>query len=329
VIASPASLSAPTVSVTQPTCSTPKGTITVTSPIGSGFTYSLNNGTYQSATVFCNLIAGSYSVTAKNSSGCVSTATVVVIASPASLSAPTVSVTQPTCLTPKGRITVTSPIGSGFSYSLNNGTYQSATVFSNLSVGSYNVTVKNSSGCVSSATVVVIASPASLSAPTVSVTQPSCSTPKGRITVTSPIGNGFTYRLNNGAYQSATVFSNLSAGCYSVTVKNSSGCVSNTLTVNINSSTSKSENLSTKENIFKVNCYPNPFYDSFNLNVETSNSDVLTVKVYDLLGKLLDDRTSKIMNIETIQIGENYPSGIYSITVSQGENVKFFKMVKH
>jgi hypothetical protein len=329
VIASPATLSAPTVSVTQPTCSTPKGRITVTSPIGSGFTYSLNNGTYQSATVFSNLSAGCYSVTVKNSSGCISTAKVVVIASPASLSAPTVSVTQPTCLTPKGRITVTSPIGSGFSYSLNNGTYQSATVFSNLSVGSYNVTVKNSSGCVSSAKVVVIASPASLSAPTVSVTQPSCSTPKGRITVTSPIGNGFTYSLNNGTYQSATVFSNLSAGRYSVTVKNSSGCVSNTLTVNINSSTSKSENLSTKENIFKVNCYPNPFYDSFNLNVETSNSDVLTVKVYDLLGKLLDDRTSKIMNIETIQIGENYPSGIYSITVSQGENVKFFKMVKH
>jgi hypothetical protein len=112
-------------------------------------------------------------------------------------------------------------------------------------------------------------------------------------------------------------------------VKNSAGCVSNPLTVNINSSTSKSENLSTKENFFKVNCYPNPFYDSFNLNVETSNSDVLTVKVYDLLGKLLDNRTSKIMNIETIQIGENYPIGIYSITVSQGENVKFFKMVKH
>ena len=56
---------------------------------------------------------------------------------------------------------------------------------------------------------------------------------------------------------------------------------------------------------------------------------MLTVKVYDLLGKLLDNKTSNIMNIETIQIGENYPNRIYSITVSQGENVKFFKMVKH
>ena len=189
--------------------------------------------------------------------------------------------------------------------------------------------MKNSSGCVSTGTAVVIASPASLSSPTVSVIQPTCSTPKGTITVTSPIGSGFTYSLNNGTYQSATCFSNLSAGCYSVTVKNSSGCVSNPLTVNIVTSTSKTENLSTNENFFKVSCYPNPFYDILNLNVETSSSDVLTVKVYDLLGKLLDYRTSKIMNIEIIQIGENYPSGIYSITVSQGENVKFFKMVKH
>ena len=65
------------------------------------------------------------------------------------------------------------------------------------------------------------------------------------------------------------------------------------------------------------------------MNVETSNSHMLTVKVYDLLGKLLDNKTSNIMNIETIQIGENYPNRIYSITVSQLENVKFFKMVNH
>jgi hypothetical protein len=112
-------------------------------------------------------------------------------------------------------------------------------------------------------------------------------------------------------------------------VKNGSGCISNPLTVNIVGSTSKSENLSTNENFFKVNCYPNPFYDSFNLNVESSNSDILTVKVYDLLGKLVYYRTSKTMNLEIIQIGENFPSGIYSITVSQGENSKFLKMVKH
>jgi hypothetical protein len=175
----------------------------------------------------------------------------------------------------------------------------------------------------------VIASPAAVSAPTVSVTQPTSSNPKGSITVTSPLGSGYTYSLNNGTYQSSTIFSNLFAGSYNITVKNSSGCVSNPLTVTIVRSASKLESLSINKNLFKVNCYPNPFYDIFNLNVETSSSDVLTVKVYDLLGKLLDNRTYKIMNIETIQIGDNYPSGIYSITVSQGENVKFFKMVKY
>ncbi|TRX01891.1 T9SS sorting signal type C domain-containing protein [Flavobacterium gawalongense] len=78
------STAAPTASVTlQPTCSTPTGTITITAPTAVGMTYSINGLTYTNTTgVFTSVAIGTYSVTAKNSSGCISPGTSVIIALP-------------------------------------------------------------------------------------------------------------------------------------------------------------------------------------------------------------------------------------------------------
>jgi hypothetical protein len=54
------------------------GTITVTAPIGSGFTYSITGTTFQGSTNFSNLAAGSYTVTAKNANSCVGTTSVTI-----------------------------------------------------------------------------------------------------------------------------------------------------------------------------------------------------------------------------------------------------------
>jgi len=53
------------------------GTITVTSPIGSGLTYS-TGGTFQASTNFFNLAAGNYTLTAKNADGCIGTVAVTI-----------------------------------------------------------------------------------------------------------------------------------------------------------------------------------------------------------------------------------------------------------
>jgi uncharacterized membrane protein len=49
------------------------GTITVTSPIGSGFMYSITGSAFQASTNFFNLAAGSYTVTVKNANNCTGT----------------------------------------------------------------------------------------------------------------------------------------------------------------------------------------------------------------------------------------------------------------
>jgi hypothetical protein len=53
------------------------GTITVTSPIGSGLTYSIG-GAFQGSVNFFNLAAGNYTVTAKNADGCSGTVAVTI-----------------------------------------------------------------------------------------------------------------------------------------------------------------------------------------------------------------------------------------------------------
>lgn len=54
------------------------GTITVTSPIGSGFTYSISGVPYQPSVNFFGLAAGNYTISVKNSNNCVGTKTVTI-----------------------------------------------------------------------------------------------------------------------------------------------------------------------------------------------------------------------------------------------------------
>ncbi|MFN8264743.1 MAG: gliding motility-associated C-terminal domain-containing protein [Chitinophagaceae bacterium] len=242
VNAQPPTPAAPTASVTaQPTCSVATGTITITAPTGAGFTYSINGSTYTNTTgVFTSVAAGNYNVTVKNSSGCISTATVVTVnAQPTTPAAPTATVTaQPTCSTPTGTITITAPLTAGNSFSIDGSTYTNTTgVFSGLTPGNYNVTVKNSSGCISTATVLTVnAAPAGPAAPTVTVTaQPTCTVATGTITITAPTGAGLTYSINGSTYTNTTgVFTSVASGSYNVTVKNSSGCISTATVVTVN-----------------------------------------------------------------------------------------------
>jgi hypothetical protein len=83
VTAAPA---APTVTSTSPGCSAATGSITITAPTGAGYTYSTNGTTYTNTTgAFTTMAAGTYSVTAKNSTGCVSAITSVTLSPPTNI----------------------------------------------------------------------------------------------------------------------------------------------------------------------------------------------------------------------------------------------------
>ena len=233
----------PNVTVTQTSCSNPTGTITInTTPADTGLTYSINGSSYQSGTIFKDLAAGTYPVTAKNGSGCPSPAdTVIIDSGKVTPSAPTLSLIQPTCTVATGTITVTAPVNSGsnsLAYSINGSTYQPATTFSAMEPGSYAITVKNlSGGCVSSSTQAIIQKqPTAPAAPVVAVIQPTCTTGSGTITI-SPSDTGLSYSINGTTYLPDTMFSNVTSGSYRVTAENVAGCVSSAATAVVNSFT--------------------------------------------------------------------------------------------
>ncbi|NUY80435.1 T9SS type A sorting domain-containing protein [Flavobacterium sp. MAH-1] len=79
---------------------------------------------------------------------------------------------------------------------------------------------------------------------------------------------------------------------------------------------------------FRAVVYPNPYTESFALDMDNSGQDKVQVKVYDMLGKLVENREFAIDMIETQQFGERYPSGVYNVVLTQGANVKTLRVVK-
>jgi predicted secreted protein len=63
-----------------PVCRTIAGTIVVSSPLGAGLTYSIDGVTYTNTTgIFVDVVAGDYSVTAKNATGTSAGTSVTVV----------------------------------------------------------------------------------------------------------------------------------------------------------------------------------------------------------------------------------------------------------
>ncbi|MEC4005925.1 T9SS type A sorting domain-containing protein [Flavobacterium sp. SUN052] len=79
---------------------------------------------------------------------------------------------------------------------------------------------------------------------------------------------------------------------------------------------------------FEVIAYPNPFAANFKLNVTTNDDQRLVVKVYDMLGKLIENQEVTTETIQSLELGLNYPAGVYNIVISQGDVTKTQRVIK-
>lgn len=213
----------PTINLVQASCTLPTGTITVQAQ--TNCTYSIDGIHYQTSSVFANLAGGDYSVTAKNTNGCVSTAIAVHIDTLVpNLGTTTVTVVQPViCVDPYGSITFTN---TDYEYSFDDGaTWATTKSKSGLVADTYKVKSRNSYGCETPVvTVEIIVPPGYPPTPSVTMVQPDCFTATGSITVldTAPFysfDNGLSWTTNNSK-------TNLIAGKYQVVIKNALGCSS-------------------------------------------------------------------------------------------------------
>ena len=202
------------------------GSITPTSASKSpfSFTYTPKSGDYGKTVTI--------TVTTDIPRNCTAAKATYALSVNANPSTPVVgTVIRPTCTLATGSVPLSSLPSTGIwtltrtpGGVITSGTGTSTTV-SGLDPGTYTFTVTNAASCTSSASsnVVIPAQPASPSIPVQTV---DCTLGLGKavIKVTSPVGTGFTYSLNGGAYQIGTSFNNIVNGAYSITVRNSSGC---------------------------------------------------------------------------------------------------------
>lgn len=78
----------------------------------------------------------------------------------------------------------------------------------------------------------------------------------------------------------------------------------------------------------KVIAYPVPFHTTFQLNLTSTANEKIAIKVYDITGRLLENVTTATTEIANEKLGDNYPSGIYNVVITQGKNTKTIHVIK-
>jgi len=221
-----------TATATQPTCTNSSGYIVITSPLGTGFTYSVDGSNYTNTTLFSALPAGIYYATAKNDLGCVSApSTVTINTAVAPPLSPLVSVVQPTCSITTGSISITSTTLSTDNFSIDGGlNYQASKIFTGVAPGTYTVTTLNAGGCVSTGTAAIVNAALPIPAkPSISSSSASANICAGTtVTLTSSaiIGNQW---YKNGVLIAGAInqtYAPNASGNYTVIATNASGCTS-------------------------------------------------------------------------------------------------------
>lgn len=204
------------------------GAVLISANGGNGsYSYSLNGGIYQSVASFQGLAAGTYTFAVRDIQGCTVQSTIAVT-QPSAIQA-SLSSTSATCGVNNGGILAVGSggSGSGFEYSLDGNSFNTTGIFNALSAGTYYITIKDGSSCER----IFAKSVADANGPVIQMvgsTDVACHGGQdGSISVNSVTGGTGTlmYSINGQNWVSGAAFSGLSAGEYSVFVKDANGCI--------------------------------------------------------------------------------------------------------
>jgi len=165
----------------------------------------------------------------------------------------------------------------------------------------------------------------------VNLYKPTSSTPQTSVLFgTSPTGTFKTFDNTAGLTTITTPLTQLSAvsvnGAF--VAINSSSEIGSPGVFTFTTGTLSVNNLSEMSASFKVIAYPVPFDSTFQLDFTTISNDQVEIKVHDMNGKLVETNQFDANETKNQKIGSNYPTGIYTIVVRQGENAKTLRVIK-
>lgn len=197
------------------------GQVTILTPVGSSYEYSIDGNNWQTSTVF-NLPPGSYTLRSRMiGSSCISTKKIDLVTETFEASIKIIRKPCPPPLTASIEIFPKHGIAP-YLYKLDTTEFQSSNTFTGLVEGNYPVVVMDSRGCIYSTVVTIISENLAFA----SVTNSICGkAPSGSITVTPNYGFApYSFALDGGTFQSSDTFIDLAPGVYNITIQDSILC---------------------------------------------------------------------------------------------------------
>jgi sugar lactone lactonase YvrE len=79
---------------------------------------------------------------------------------------------------------------------------------------------------------------------------------------------------------------------------------------------------------YSVIVYPNPFSETYSLTVNSESKSNITLNVFDVSGRLLENRELSYTDLSSYKFGDLYPSGVYTLTVKQDDNTDTIRVIK-
>jgi|GEM_PF-549336 len=100
-----------------------------------------------------------------------------------------------------------------------------------------------------------------------------------------------------------------------------------TLQAAISASSYKSSEVFVDDESVELTVYPNPSNTAFNFSLKTSSKELVSIQLYDLSGRLLEEQNS-LSPDDIFTAGKNLSVGMFVVIVKQGEFRKMVKIVK-
>ena len=193
------------------------------------FMYNIGSGN-TSNPIFANINAASYNIVVTDATGCSISQVFTLLENNLSLHIDALN--NPTCNQSNGSITVSGAGGNTpYLYDIGNG-LSTNNIFPNLSSGTYDITVIDGSGC-STNQMVALMDAGIPSFSNINIIDENCGQINGGFDVTITGGTPpYNYDIGTGM-SGSSVFYNLSAGSYDVTVSDNNGCTASQ-NININ-----------------------------------------------------------------------------------------------
>lgn len=215
-------LSLDNVSVFDELCSNSTGSINITVSGGSGpLSYQWSNGS--TSEDITNLSAGNYTCTITDTLGCEVFASGTISNDPGTLNVDNIIITDENCGDGTGALDlIVSGAASPVTYSWNTGA--STEDLSGLNAGNYSVSITDNNGCTTSGAATVDNITNGLALAGSQIANEVCGGSDGAIDITINGGNApLTYNWSSG--QTTEDITGLSAGTYTCTVTDNSGCI--------------------------------------------------------------------------------------------------------